>query len=149
MLALGIGLIVVLVSIDQISKLLIIKHMTIGQEIPFIKNVLSITSHRNTGAAWGILGDHTFLLTIVSIVALGFMGYMMKDFNLRTNRWYSISMIMLIAGALGNLIDRVFRQEVVDFLKFEFINFPIFNFADTLLTIGVIIFLIDYILIKK
>ena len=149
MLALGIGLIVVLVSIDQISKLLIIKHMTIGQEIPFIKNVLSITSHRNTGAAWGILGDHTFLLTIVSIVALGFMGYMMKDFNLRTNRWYSISMIMLIAGALGNLIDRVFRQEVVDFLKFEFINFPIFNFADMLLTIGVIIFLIDYILIKK
>lgn len=149
MLALGIGLIVVLVSIDQISKLLIIKHMTIGQEIPFIKNVLSITSHRNTGAAWGILGDHTFLLTIVSIVALGFMGYMMKDFNLRTNRWYSISMIMLIAGALGNLIDRVFRQEVIDFLKFEFINFPIFNFADTLLTIGVIIFLIDYILIKK
>ena len=149
MLALGIGLLVVLVSIDQISKLLIIKHMTIGQEIPFIKNVLSITSHRNTGAAWGILGDHTFLLTIVSIVALGFMGYMMKDFNLRTNRWYSISMIMLIAGALGNLIDRVFRQEVVDFLKFEFINFPIFNFADTLLTIGVIIFLIDYILIKK
>jgi signal peptidase II len=149
MLALGIGLIVALVSIDQISKLLIIKHMTIGQEIPFIKNVLSITSHRNTGAAWGILGDHTFLLTIVSIVALGFMGYMMKDFNLRTNRWYSISMIMLIAGALGNLIDRVFRQEVVDFLKFEFINFPIFNFADTLLTIGVIIFLIDYILIKK
>ena len=52
MLALGIGLIVALVSIDQISKLLIIKHMTIGQEIPFIKNVLSITSHRNTGAAW-------------------------------------------------------------------------------------------------
>lgn len=149
MLALGIGLIVLLIAIDQISKLLIIKYLTIGQEIPFIKNILSITSHRNTGAAWGILGEHTFLLIIVSILAIGLMGYMMKDFNLKTNRWYSISMIMLVAGAIGNLIDRVFRHEVVDFLKFEFINFPIFNFADTLLTIGVIVFIIDLLFIKK
>jgi signal peptidase II len=149
MLALGLGLIALLIAVDQISKAIIVHSMALGEEVVFIKGLLSIYSHRNTGAAWGMFSRYPGLLIVVTFAAIGLLGYMMKDFNLKTNRWYSISMILLMAGALGNLIDRLFRHQVIDFLKFDFIDFPIFNFADTLLTVGVIVFLIDFIFIKK
>lgn len=137
----GILLIISLVALDQISKLLIVRHLTLDSNITIIKNFFYITSHRNTGAAWGIFEGKLWFLILVTIFALAIFAYLMKDFDLKKNTVYSISLILMISGTLGNFIDRIFRGEVVDFLRFIIFkyNFPIFNIADTCLTIGVIL----------
>lgn len=136
----GIILIVALILLDQITKLIIVKTMNYGESITVIKDFFYITSHRNTGAAWGIFQGKLWFFIIVTIISLGIFAYLMKDFDLKENTLYSVSLILLIGGTIGNFIDRIFRHEVVDFLHFILFkkyDFPVFNVADTCLTVGV------------
>ena len=127
-----------IISLDQWTKWLIIQKMDLGESITIIDNFLYITSHRNTGAAWGILeGKMWFFYVITTIVIIAILYYLKKSMN--EGVVFKISLALMLGGAIGNFIDRVIRQEVVDFIHtFPFgYNFPIFNIADSALVIGV------------
>lgn len=135
--------IIILIALDQLTKFLIVKSLEVGESIKVISNFLYITSHRNQGAAWGILQGKMWLFYIVTIIVLVILFMFFK------NEGYGrpdvqLGLSLLIAGSIGNFIDRLFRGEVVDFVDtyiFSY-NFPIFNVADAALTIGVIVLII-------
>ncbi|WP_394222399.1 signal peptidase II [Priestia aryabhattai] len=131
------------ILIDQVTKWMIVKEMYYGQSITVIENFLYITSHRNRGAAWGILqGQMWFFYLITVVVVIGLIIYIQ---NLKKqDKWFGIALALMLGGAIGNFIDRVVRKEVVDFVNtyiFTY-DFPIFNVADSALVVGVIIMFI-------
>lgn len=138
------------IAIDQISKWLIVKNMELGTSIPIIDNVLYITSHRNRGAAWGILENKMWFFYIITVVFVVFIVFYMKKYA-KTDKFLGISLGLILGGAIGNFIDRVFRQEVVDFIHvyiFSY-NYPVFNIADSALCIGVVLIIIQTLLEGK
>jgi signal peptidase II len=123
---------------DQISKWAIVRYMEIGDRIPLINQFLYITSHRNKGAAWGILqGQMWFFYVVTTIVVIILVIYIR---NLKPEqKIFGLALGLMLGGAIGNFIDRIFRKEVVDFIDtwiFSY-DFPIFNIADSALVIGV------------
>jgi len=140
----------IIIAIDQITKWIVIKTMEIGEQITIIEKFFYLTSHRNSGAAWGMLeGKMTLFYIITIIVVIGIIYYMEK--YVRDNRLLATGLSLLLGGAIGNFIDRLVRQEVVDFLDFIIFgyDFPIFNVADSALTIGVIIVIITTIVDER
>ena len=138
------------IAIDQISKWLIVKNMELGTSIPIIDNVLYITSHRNRGAAQGILENKMWFFYIITVVFVVFIVFYMKKYA-KTDKLLGISLGLILGGAIGNFIDRVFRQEVVDFIHvyiFSY-NYPVFNIADSALCIGVVLIIIQTLLEGK
>jgi signal peptidase II len=127
-----------IIIFDQLTKWIVVKEMELGESIPVIDNFLYITSHRNRGAAWGILqGQMWFFYVITIIVVIGLIVYIRK-IN-KADKWLGVALGLMLGGAIGNFIDRVFRQEVVDFVNtyiFTY-DFPIFNVADSALVVGV------------
>lgn len=137
----GLSLIVaiVILIIDQLTKKIITAIMNIGDSYEVIPHFLNITSHRNNGAAWGILSGKMgffYIITLVILVVLVLFYIKEAKYNL----FMQVAISLLFAGALGNFIDRVFNGEVVDFIDTNIFgyDFPIFNIADSSLTIGVI-----------
>lgn len=129
-----------LIVIDQIFKILVINKMALQQSITIINNFFNITYVRNTGAAWSILSGNVLLLIMISVLALvTIYYYLIKDKDL--NKIDIVSYSMLIGGIIGNLIDRIVHGYVIDYLDFKIFNynFPIFNIADTLIVISIII----------
>ena len=138
------------ILLDQWTKFLVVKNMELYESIPIIPDIFFITSHRNSGAAWGILQDQmVFFYIITVVVVIGIIYYMQK--YSRNQALLAISLSFILGGALGNFIDRLFRQEVVDFLDVMVIryDFPIFNIADSALSIGVVLFIIATIIEEK
>ncbi len=126
-----------IILFDQFTKWLVVKYMTLGESITIIENFLYITSHRNRGAAWGILqGQMWFFYIVTTVVIIGIVYYIRK---FSTDKLTGISLGLILGGAIGNFIDRIFRNEVVDFVHtyiFSY-SFPVFNVADSALCIGV------------
>ena len=131
---------------DQIVKMAIVKNLRLSEQKSVINGILSLTHLRNNGAAWSILEGQQwfFVLTTVIVLAVA-IWFWLK--NLSKN-WYAIGLTLIISGALGNFIDRVRQGYVVDMFQLDFINFPIFNVADILLSIGFVVLFIG-ILIEK
>ncbi|WP_174613178.1 signal peptidase II [Virgibacillus ihumii] len=133
----------IIVGIDQYTKWIVVKEMELYEQITVIEDFFYLTSHRNNGAAWGILEGHmTFFYIVTVIVVIGIVYYMQK--YAKDNKLLAISLSLVLGGAIGNFIDRLFRKEVVDFLDFVIAgyDYPIFNIADSSLVIGVILLLI-------
>jgi signal peptidase II len=134
---------ILIILLDQLTKWLVVSKMAFGDSIPIINNVLYITSHRNRGAAWGILQGQMWLfyaITLVVIIAL--IYYIQKAAK---GKWLlGISLGLMLGGAIGNFLDRVIRKEVVDFIHTYIFgyNFPVFNVADSSLCIGVVLLMI-------
>ncbi len=124
--------------------------MFLGESITIIDHVLYITSHRNRGAAWGILQGQMWLFYVITIVVIvGIMFYLHKA--ARGKMLLGVSLALMLGGAIGNFIDRVLRKEVVDFIHtyiFSY-NFPVFNIADSALVIGVILLMIQMLLEER
>ena len=135
---------IILIFIDQIIKYLV--HNYIISDIVIINNFFSIINLSNYGAAFGILSNNIYFLIFISLILIYFIISEIKKNN---NKGYIISLLMILGGALGNLIDRIFRGYVVDYLSFELFNisFPVFNFADMLITFGTIYLI--YMIIKE
>ncbi|MFC4183112.1 signal peptidase II [Saccharococcus thermophilus] len=132
-----------IIAIDQWTKWLIVKYMRLGESIAIIPNVLYITSHRNRGAAWGILQGQFWLFYLITvIVVVGLIVYIQR--LPRGERLFGVALGLMLGGALGNFIDRLFRKEVVDFIHTYIgtYSFPVFNIADSALTIGVVLLFI-------
>ena len=134
------------IVLDQIVKMAIVKNLRLSEQKSVINGILSLTHLRNNGAAWSILEGQQwfFILTTVIVLAVA-IWFWLK--NLSKN-WYAIGLTLIISGALGNFIDRVRQGYVVDMFQLDFINFPIFNVADILLSIGFVVLFIG-ILIEK
>ena len=128
--------------IDLFSKQIIDKLMNVGESIKVINNFIYITYTHNTGAAWSILEDQRILLLIISAIALYLINMFMNKEKL--NKVDSLAYGMIIGGIVGNLIDRVIRGYVIDFIHFKFFgyDYPVFNLADTFIVVGIIILMI-------
>ena len=143
--------IVVLVSIDQFSKYLITQNLFDGvKEIKLIDNFFYITNVKNYGAGFSILQNQRIFLIIITIIAIIFVAYLLiKSKNSESlNR---VCYILIIGGAIGNLIDRITLGYVVDFLDFYIFgyDFPVFNLADCFLTVGCFLLIISILLETK
>ncbi|MRH42186.1 lipoprotein signal peptidase [Aquibacillus halophilus] len=131
------------IGLDQLTKWIIVTTMELRESIPVIDNLFYITSHRNTGAAWGILQGQMWFFYIVTVIVIVVIVYYIQKFAL-DSKLMGWSLALLLGGAIGNFIDRVFRKEVVDFFDVYIgsYDFPIFNIADSALVVGVILVLI-------
>lgn len=126
---------------DQIAKWAVVTYMNLGQTLPLIPGVFHLTSHRNRGAAFGILqNQRLFFLIITSIVVIGVIIYLQKTH--REQKLLSYALAFILGGALGNFFDRAIKGEVVDMLDFRLIDYPIFNLADSFIVTGVIMIMI-------
>ena len=132
--------IIVLVVIDQVAKRWAYNYLQAIGSIP-VTNWFSLTYVENQGAAFGIMYGARWFLIIASIAILIYLYIVFKKTpNTGFNRYFRWSIIIIIAGAIGNLIDRILFGFVIDYLQVTFINFPVFNFADILIVVGAIVF---------
>lgn len=131
---------VAIIAIDQFSKWIIVKQMEIGEQITLIENFFYITSHRNRGAAWGILQGQMWFFYIVTVIVIVVIIYYMTKYA-KNQPLLGLSLGLILGGAIGNFIDRLFRKEVVDFFDVIIVNYdyPVFNIADSALVVGVIL----------
>ena len=128
---------ILLVAVDQLTKFLTIKYIIPNGDITILDKVLSFTYVENKGAAFGILQDGRWFFIILTIIILAFLTiYIVKSKN--KSVLFNVIMSLIYAGAIGNFIDRLIKGYVVDMIKTEFMDFPVFNFADCLIVVGII-----------
>lgn len=142
--------IAVLVLADQFTKILAVDYLKNKSVVSIIKDVLLLRYLENPGAAWGILGGKTSIFTIFTFAVLILMTVLLIRIecvnsrleNRRAAFLFQIFLIILSAGAIGNLIDRIRLGYVIDFIYFKVIDFPTFNVADCYVTVSTAIILI-------
>ena len=130
-------LILLLVAFDQLTKYIVEATMRLYQSIEVIEGFFSITFVTNTGAGWSILEGQMVFFYIMTVIASATMIYYIVKSD-KNNKLFRLAFCLMLAGALGNFIDRLMFQHVRDFLDFIIFNydFPVFNIADTQLSIG-------------
>ena len=140
--------ILLLVGIDQLIKYIVVDTYNVGEGFNIIKNILTIEYIQNTGAAWGMMSNMTWLFAIFAIVVTSML--LILFYKIPDNKKYillRVAILLLISGAVGNLIDRIVRGFVVDYIYFKLINFPVFNLADIFITIsgiGLVLLILFY-----
>ena len=135
------GVIAILIVLDQLVKSYVVQNIALGEIKSWIPNFVSLTYLQNRGAAFSILQDQQLLFAIITlVVVVGAIWYLHK--HMEDSLWMVLGLTLIIAGGLGNFIDRISQGFVVDMFHLDFINFAIFNVADSYLTVGVIILLI-------
>ena len=129
-------LLIFIIVIDQLTKFLIETNFSLNQMQTVIPNFLNIFYTKNTGIAFSMFQDNVVIVIILSLLFLFIINKYLNDFK--------FIKILIIGGILGNLLDRIYRGYVVDFISFKIfgINMPIFNLADTFIVIGAIIYII-------
>lgn len=148
---------ILVLALDQLTKWIIVHTMDLYETRSVIGEFLSITSHRNRGAAFSILqGQRWFFLTITPLIVIGISWYINKIRKEPEKKLLCFALSILLGGATGNFIDRALFGEVVDFIQFHFqfslfgkaidYIFPIFNVADSCIVIGVALIFLDTIL---
>lgn len=133
--------------LDQLTKWIIVTKMHLHESMQVIENFFYITSHRNRGAAFGILQGQMWLFFIVTVIVVIFVVYYMQKYA-KESVLLGSALGLVLGGAIGNFIDRLFRGEVVDFFDFYIFtyDFAIFNVADMALVIGVGLFMLQILL---
>ncbi len=133
---------VLILIVDQLSKSIVEIFISLNESVTVIKNFFYLTVAHNTGGAWSIFSEHSYLFIIASILAIILLIKFMFGFknNLRNN----IAFASLFGGIFSNLADRVFLGYVRDFLDFKIFgyNYPIFNIADVAIVVGVILLVV-------
>ena len=134
---------IIFLIVDQITKILVVNSLVPGENIEIIKNIFSIIYTNNTGAAFSILLGKRIFLIVVAVLIIGVLLYYIKR-NKIEKKIDIIALSFVIGGSLGNLIDRIVRGYVIDFISIKIgnYNFPIFNVADALIVVGVILLLL-------
>ena len=143
---LSIVLVIVLLGIDLLLKYLVSTYLT---TVNIIDNFFSLTYVLNDGAAFSLFASRTYLLILIAIICLFFIIYELKN-NL-DDRMLSIGYSLALAGLLGNFLDRLIDGYIIDYLSFKILgyNYPIFNFADILIVVGIIVVIIKEILKER
>ncbi|MGM0217267.1 signal peptidase II [Enterococcus sp. AZ126] len=148
MLAIYLIISAVLIGLDQWVKYLTVANIQLGETKEFIPGFLSFTYLRNTGAAWSLLEGKMWFFYIITVIVVAVVLYILVK-NVNGSKWFAVGLSLVLAGAIGNFIDRLRLGFVVDMFQTEFIRFPIFNVADSALVIGVICIFIYLILDEK
>lgn len=140
-------IIILIVIFDQLSKYFVNLYLKGKDAIEAIPGLLSFRYHENRGAAWGMLEDHRWVFMVISTVAIfAIIGYLIWTRKKKDSLLFRISLCFFAGGGIGNMIDRVILSYVIDFLRFDFIDFPIFNVADSFITIGAFLMILNLIL---
>ena len=129
------GIVVVFVALDQLVKYLVRANIALGEVVGFIPHLLGLTYVQNTGAAFSILSEHTWLLTLVSAVASVAIAVAIWK-NAFRHPIGKVILSLILAGAVGNLIDRALFGFVTDMFRTLFMNFAVFNVADICVVCG-------------
>jgi signal peptidase II len=129
----------VLVIVDQLVKLWAVTSLASMGSIPLIPGVLQLTYVENRGAAFSLLENHQGLFIAFAFVVIAVICLALYKKYIQTALG-QIALVLICAGAVGNLIDRIFRHFVVDMIHFSLINFPVFNVADIFVCVGVALF---------
>ena len=124
-----------LVVVDQVVKYLVMTNIPLGEHVPFLPYILDLTYVTNTGAAFSIFSEHTWALALVSLVMSVALALALWK-GLFKHPLGKLTLTLLLAGAVGNLIDRAFRGFVVDMFNVLFMNFAVFNVADICVVVG-------------
>lgn len=136
-------LIVALIAVDQLVKFLVRANIPLYGSLPFLPHVMELTYFQNTGAAFGIFAQHTWLLTLISAVVAAIIALALwKKFV--THPFGVLSLSVVLAGAVGNLIDRVAFGFVTDMFNVLFMHFAVFNVADICVVCGGIAFCVYF-----
>lgn len=125
----------VVVIVDQLVKFFVRSSVPLYSTTTLIPGLINLTYYQNTGAAFSILRDSTWLLTLISLVISAVLLYIMLRRPL-PHRFGQVTLALILGGAVGNLIDRFFFGYVVDMFQLGFMNFPVFNVADMSLVCG-------------
>lgn len=142
------GIILGVVVLDQLTKYLAVIWLDGASSVPFIKGVLHFTLVRNEGAAFGMLSGHRWVFMVFSSVAIVGLGVYLFRFC-KQNMWFRVAVAIVIGGGIGNMIDRIALGSVIDFIELPFLwlpvlnmYFPIFNVADSFVTVGCVILIV-------
>ena len=124
-----------LVALDQLVKYLVVRNIPLGEHVPFLPHILDLTYLQNTGAAFSLFEEHTWILTLISLAMSVLLAVALakKFFRHPLGR---VCLSLLLAGAVGNLIDRALQGYVVDMFHVLFMNFAVFNVADICVVVG-------------
>ena len=135
------AIVLLLIALDQWVKAYVVQEIPLGEVRPWIPNLVSLTYLQNRGAAFSMLQDQQWFFAIITLLVMaGAIWYLHK--HMEASLWLVFGLTLIIAGGLGNFIDRMSQGFVVDMFHLDFINFAIFNVADSYLTVGVIVLLI-------
>ena len=143
------------VALDQYSKWLCVQHLPYETPVECIPHILNLTYITNDGAAWGMLDEHRWVFMSLSTVAIIGMLIFLFTLKEKSETFLAVSLAVIISGGIGNMIDRVMLETVVDFIDFNpflsylHLSFPIFNIADTLVCIGGGMLVLAYILLWR
>lgn len=124
-----------LVAVDQLVKFLVRANIPVWESVPFIPHVMDLTYVQNTGAAFSLFAEHTWLLAVISaVVSLVILIALLK--KIFPHKLGNFCLSLVLAGAVGNLIDRAAFGFVTDMFKTTFMNFAVFNVADICVVLG-------------
>ena len=126
---------VILVVADQIVKHLVLQNIALGEHVPFIPYILDLTYVQNTGAAFSMFNEHTWILTLISAVMSVVLAVAIWK-NFFRHPLGKLCLTLILGGAIGNLIDRALRGFVVDMFNVLFMHFAVFNVADIFVVVG-------------
>ena len=132
---------VILILLDQLSKQWIVNHIPLNAIRKCVPGIFSLTYLRNYGAAFSILQNQQWFFTVITLAVVGAACYYFIK-NINGNFWFLFGLLLIISGGIGNFIDRLRVGYVVDMVHLDFMNFAIFNVADSYLTVGVVILFI-------
>lgn len=132
---------VMLILLDQLSKQWIVNHIPLNAIRKCVPGIFSLTYLRNYGAAFSILQNQQWFFTMITLAVVGAACYYFIK-NINGNFWFLFGLLLIISGGIGNFIDRLRLGYVIDMVHLDFMNFAIFNMADSYLTVGVVILFI-------
>ena len=141
-------IIVASILLDQITKIIVIETMNLGHSIVIWEDIFSFTRVHNYGAAWGMLSDHRWVFIVITAIAIIVMPIFLYRYR-KLHPLFGFSLSLVIGGAIGNMIDRLFRGYVIDFLDATFIDFPVFNVADICVVCGAIMMFVYILFFDK
>lgn len=142
-------LILILVGADQLSKYLIDSNMLEGETLPIINDFFHLTYVKNRGIAFGMFQGELDIISIATIIAIVAIAYYLYKERNKLSMVEKMGFIYILAGAIGNMIDRAFRGFVVDMVDFRGIWSYVFNLADVWINIGVVFVLLDQLILRK
>lgn len=138
--------VVSVVFLDRLSKIFFSGILELGESLPVIRNFLHMTLVHNTGIAFGLFknqGVVFIIIPVIAIILLAYNIYYYKHNDEKLSRLYIVAFSMILGGAIGNLIDRIYYGYVIDFIDFRI--WPVFNIADSAITIGALIIAVKFI----
>lgn len=140
---------IIIFIIDQFSKFLLTRYLYLGQSLPLIRNIFHITLVHNTGSAFGIFKNQGLFFVIISLAVIAFiiLYWIKEPKKLQKEKLLKLGLVLILSGALGNLADRLRFGYVIDFLDFRI--WPVFNLADSSITIGTILIIYQTIFMKE